>query len=119
MPRPLCLLAFALAGCLDLQPPTPSIPPQLTALRATVGSLDAVPRVPEFQVSFDRAMAPPEPSSVMLFREPLSSALVTDARDGVVTAMVSAIATATSTALPRASITARPICAPLASSVAP
>ena len=85
MPRPLCLLAFALAGCLDLQPPTPSIPPQLTALRATVGSLDAVPRVPEFQVSFDRAMAPPEPSSVMLFREPLSSALVTDARDGVVT----------------------------------
>jgi hypothetical protein len=84
MTRPHPLLALALVGCLDLQPPAPSVTPQLTSLRANAASLDAVPRVPELQVSFDRAMAPPEASSVMLFREALSPALVTDARDGVV-----------------------------------
>lgn len=87
MPRPHglpLLLLPALAGCLDLRPPVPPVTPQLTGLRANAASLDAVPRVPELRVSFDRAMAPPEPSSVMLFREPLSPALVADARDGVV-----------------------------------
>jgi len=84
MNRPPALLALALAGCLDLQAPPPSVTPQLTGLRANAASLDAVPRVPELHVSFDRAMAPPEASSVMLFREALSPALVTDARDGVV-----------------------------------
>jgi hypothetical protein len=78
------LPAFALAGCLDLQPPTNTRSPQLTGLRANGDSLDAVPRVPELAVTFDRAMAPPEPSSVMLFREALTPALVSDARDGVV-----------------------------------
>lgn len=84
MPRPHRLLVVALVGCLDLQPPAPSITPQLTGVRANAPSLDAVPRVPELFVSFDRAMAAPEPSSVMLFREPLSPALVTDASDGAV-----------------------------------
>lgn len=88
MPRPYRLGLVALAGCLDLHapsdPPAPPASPQLTALRANAASLDAVPRVPEIRVTFDRAMAPPEAASVMLFREPISAALVSDARDGVV-----------------------------------
>ena len=82
--NPTLFLAPALAGCLDLEVPSRAGSPQLTTLQANADSLDAVPRVPELRVAFDRAMAPPEPSSVMLFREALTPALVTDARDGVV-----------------------------------
>jgi hypothetical protein len=70
--NPALLLAPALAGCLDLDVPSRADSPQLTTLQANADSLDAVPRVPELRVAFDRAMAPPEPSSVMLFREALS-----------------------------------------------
>lgn len=84
MLRPKALLLLVSVGCLDLEPPANTNPPQITSLRANAGSLDAVPRVPAITLQFDRAMAPPEPSSVMLFREPNSSALVADARDGVV-----------------------------------
>lgn len=85
MPRPHPLALTLLLGCLDLQAPPTAVTPQLRDLRANAPSLDAVPRVPALSLQFDRAMAPPEPSSVMLFREPWSSALVADARDGVVT----------------------------------
>ncbi len=84
MSRPKALLLLVSVGCLDLEPPANTNPPQITSLRANSGSLDAVPRVPAITLQFDRAMAPPEPSSVMLFREPTSAALVADARDGVV-----------------------------------
>ncbi|MDB4928981.1 MAG: hypothetical protein JWM10_1465 [Myxococcaceae bacterium] len=88
MPRTQSFALLALAGCLDLtrpaEPPSAPVSPQLTSLRANAASLDAVPRVPEIEVAFDRAMAPPEAASVMLFREALTAALVADARDGVV-----------------------------------
>ena len=79
-------LALALAGCLDLPHPSPTAAPRVVAVRAVAGALDALPRVPSLVVTFDRAMAPPEASAVMLFREPPSSALAADARDGVVSA---------------------------------
>lgn len=85
MSRPKALLLLASVGCLDLEAPSTSATPQITSLRANAGSLDAVPRVPAITLQFDRAMADPEPSSVMLFREAPSSGLVADARDGVVT----------------------------------